>query len=518
MTDSLVKKFSKLTIASSKKDASSKSSSNTSSPSKVIIDDVQLKNTDNIRYLAQGTYGCVFRPALFMKESDGYISKIFSNKQGLGLYDSYQEEYESLKLLKKIDKSNKFTVKQKDVFDKHGNEINTIRPSELKNIAKCSIVDARRKAAFLNIEYGGEELSEMKSIDFKTFWPRFHKLVSGIAKMNNDMIHRDIKEPNLLFTEKKFNLIDFGLMKELSMVYNFQEFQILNYSYPYFPPEFKFMAYLMNHLNFFTIYDDSKLKLLGILGSFFEKDIDLDRIYAVVESTKGDPRLKEIFDVCLENFESYPTSSSVLRDNRKRIYLEIYNFLKVFYEYFQKNYTASSKDIFENFMTEKEVKKVDVFSLGMTFAIVVRKIKDGVGSKNRYILDAIIQKMTSANVFERIEITQLSNILKHIKDNYDNIEDLDIKALLASKSQSGGRHKQLLLPPHSLNDNRPQDLKTIKKSINMIKNTAQTNNSVSSSSNRRQYSNENCKSPEISHAKKMENIKQIAARLERNQK
>lgn len=167
---------------------------------------------------------------LLSRSDDAYVirdndtvHKVF---QGEDARYSRDDELKILENIQQIDPDNTFTVKfVNDMFDYEGN------PEIIQ-------------------EYGGETLYEFDAtIDYTTFVKMFNIFADGINKMhNNGIVHRDIKLTNILVSQYKFSLIDFGLACKTSQVYTTPMIHILGHSpYVTYPPEYKLAHHLYSN-------------------------------------------------------------------------------------------------------------------------------------------------------------------------------------------------------------------------------------------------------------------------------
>lgn len=190
------------------------------------------------KYIAKGTYGCVFGPPLKCKEdaermNNTYISKLMENTNA-------ESEYEESKgMWSKIDPEQKFSLSSVKVceFDK-----SNLKASN--EFEKCNETSTRNK--LLIYKNGGLDLSKLKPHpkNYKPLFKEFLNLMKGleIAHKNN-VVHCDIKTPNIVAAIKGNNIelrfIDYGLSKDVSEVKEYDELFTSNSTYyPYWPFEF----------------------------------------------------------------------------------------------------------------------------------------------------------------------------------------------------------------------------------------------------------------------------------------
>jgi serine/threonine protein kinase len=195
-------------------------------------------------YIAEGAYGCTFKPHLMCLSGESYkdgIGKIFSSEK------SYQEEMDTHKIMKKIDPKNEFTV---PMYSACVTDLNQARGRDFVEL--CSLANKREEPIVKQIiyKYGGIDLSRIvntwntafKHLYFDDLLYMLPPLLSGIINMvKKGYVHCDIKPANILYNDdlKKLYLIDFGLVTEYKNIKSDQG--ILIHPYPYYPPEFKFL-------------------------------------------------------------------------------------------------------------------------------------------------------------------------------------------------------------------------------------------------------------------------------------
>ena len=210
------------------------------------------KEKEGAKYVANGTYGCVLKPAdvcpqmkLERKTSRNKVSKLFNSVKAAD--EEYKIQYD---LIKSIDPRGAFTVKmfdkcpvkyedfKKEEIDrcKHGYEpmfYPTIPVKDIKDVIHNSIIN-------IVYEDGGMDLSHLPvSTTFEEVFLAMKPLVSGMVKLNAAKLsHTDIKPDNLVYKKNKVSLIDFGLSCEEKKVYTKEMNFAHIHPYPYYPPEF----------------------------------------------------------------------------------------------------------------------------------------------------------------------------------------------------------------------------------------------------------------------------------------
>lgn len=208
------------------------------------------------KYVARGTYGCVLAPPVPCADgklaahttNENVVSKVFHSRH------SMEDEAVSYKrLVKEIDPKGFFTVK---LFGQCSVNIGSI-PS--KEVAACKYNTTEEDDAdrYIKIgldpdltqllyDNGGKALNTVRGKGmFKKILFAMRPLFRGIVSMaRTGMVHQDIKPPNVVYNKKtdRMFLIDFGLSANHDDIYKTDHINILQYRYPYFPPEYRWAS------------------------------------------------------------------------------------------------------------------------------------------------------------------------------------------------------------------------------------------------------------------------------------
>tara|TARA_Y100000780_G_scaffold232460_2_gene264210 strand:+ start:268 stop:1743 length:1476 start_codon:yes stop_codon:yes gene_type:complete len=263
------------------------------------------------KYIASGTYGCVYAPAIKCKgestRRDG-ASKLMKKSEAL-------KEITEQKKVDLIDPEFKYHLKPPHMcdigeFDKEtDNLLRDCKTHDLNhdyghNHREALIRSQRRngKLVLLQMENGGKSVDSVipnlyhktkeECKDFICGMKNLFKALVDFKK--NEFVHLDIKGDNVLYDEKnnRFNYIDFGLSTNIDDFMKNREF-LINSGYVYYPPYF-------NILYDVTQLDDERadryigrtIKLVNKASSFYKH---YDKSYILDGSIT--PKYHELIDV-----------------------------------------------------------------------------------------------------------------------------------------------------------------------------------------------------------------------------
>lgn len=291
-----------------------------------IVDNLfeRLQNRQ-AKFLAQGSFGCVFVPHIpCSTDEDPHVKKIFkvfTDRQ------DFVTEYKTGVLINKIDPTSSFTVKMFShcLVKIHDNG---------DQFKLCHSLQTNTFYEQILFQHGGITLKqvETKDIDYKEIFSHMGSAMKGLVTLNaNRIVHMDIKPENMVYglhnsalsrTKKCVRLIDFGLAVQEDMVYN----NFLNFTnYWWSPPEFKAISLFMN-------------------GSLFTCEEELP-FYSLMEFQKATAKLESL---PIDLHQDYKEMCY-----RKNIYQTDADFILE---------VQSDLDAFAN----RNVHKVDVYMLGLT--------------------------------------------------------------------------------------------------------------------------------------------------------
>jgi len=368
-------------------------------------------------YIAEGTYGCVFTPPLKCekKTKQTQVGKIFQNKATM------EEEKVLAEKIHKLDKKGKWTVPY------FGNCTTNIKDASITdNVNDCKwITKYTTNVEQLIYQNGGMDLHQLV-VNFKLLDDHFFiddliqlfvPLLKGLEDLNDQKLtHCDIKPPNMLynFELNKLYIIDFGLLTAYNEIGTIEKDYLLEYSYPYFPPEFKIYSKLILH--------KSNINILDILYNYSLYDI-------------------KSYIHFMSQFIDIPTEINLLIAK-----------------------SSQNKDLFKEKFNKEYVSKIDVYSLGMTFIEIIYNIskKHSIKSKIKnfnYFMDfikTVIIPMIHIDPDKRCNAKEASNKLKILLKKY-NIKQ-------TNSSQSKSESKSPTIPVNNCHKlKRDEIIKLLKK-------------------------------------------------------
>lgn len=356
------------------------------------------------QYVAQGTYGCVMKPAASCK-GDGStipnaISKIFNDQE------TQEEEVAFQNRIEQLDPYGEYTVKK---LQECPINANLIPKTEL---SKCENLDPNSPYFWQIIyEYGGDDLQHIfkdKKIDvtFEDIFKGLEGIFKGLVRLNDHrLVHQDIKPANILFNKAnaKCYLIDFGLLTDTDSVYNADKQYIITYNYDYYPPEFKFFGSLADESIAWTDINQNLKYIPDVFDDIEDSSMDVLRNY---------------IETVISNYMQF--HSRVLSGKRavyeKKYSKALYSALSLISYWHPKN-LKNIRDFIKTILKNKSVEqmqsqllnisdKIDVYMLGITLIEVFVKLEEmgRVNMENeRFIYDVfkLIHGMICFNPFQR---------------------------------------------------------------------------------------------------------------------
>ena len=339
--------------------------------------------------VSSGSYGCVVHPpvtkdivqdiAPYTDKNKGDVSKIFKGKK-----KDFTSEVKFLKKIEEIDPKSEFTTKFKGA-----NEVkNTFLSNNnvfKSNIGNPSVCLGKKKNSYFQIilEYGGVPVNIHEGkLDYKKFLQLFRKFLKGMTNLQRqNIVHRDIKPPNVLINNNKISLIDFGLSIDAHDVYKVTNIDILSYKqYIYYPPEFFIAAIMIQNKNMFEEnFEKMKYHLKRIIY-YLEKDDYFNR-------------------------EDYNHNNQFLTFTMKGI--------QDFAENIIHNRYSKINDIF----TDDIALKSDVYSIAHII-VVFHNLIDYKSNDQKKFVEEIFTNCINANPYNRIS---MNDLFEKVSKEYTNI-------------------------------------------------------------------------------------------------
>jgi hypothetical protein len=257
-----------------------------------------------IRLLGQGSYGCVFKPQITCDGSLGdsrYVSKIQDNDEDI------QHELDFGDKIKAIDK---FELFYAPILESCPVSLNTISDSEIK---KCDILNGMPAANLLGkfistkIKYVGEnniksylsKLPPIKEVVEQKLYATYQYLLYSLEKLaENNLVHFDIKEKNIMYDEKNHSpiIIDFGLSFDVSAIHTADRGKVFYTTdfYLYWCIDIYIISYVVNTVNIEGAVKNVTIDILTVLLDTFFTNLQKDmNTYALPMSNEESRLLKE---------------------------------------------------------------------------------------------------------------------------------------------------------------------------------------------------------------------------------
>jgi serine/threonine protein kinase len=336
-------------------------------------------------YVAEGTYGCVYRPPIKCKNGIKYpvgkISKLMTRRAAM-------KEENEYKLIKKADKKQKYYPGSPIRCDPDPvDAINEMTPGECKLFEKDPVIN---KYSLLIYNDGGHDLKQFVDIELDRylaagsqeqtdkFFLNAYNLFQGIKLfLSNDILHHDIKPQNIVFesANHRFNYIDFGLIEQKSKLVKSIISGINHESFHWsYPLEFGFLHPVKD-------YDFKKITNFSPLEKDFIKILT-------------DPTYENKINAYGIKPRSFQTVFKYMEDRVHPFSKE--NFIK---QVFAGLDFCKAHDTYSEFV-EKLLKNTDIYSLGFTMNHVLNAFYDkGAITQVDYIkYSKLFKKMCSPNL------------------------------------------------------------------------------------------------------------------------
>lgn len=221
-----------------------------------------FKNDKKVELLGEGSYGCVYSPAIRCSKVLDYLNRKNTNSKNLISKvfissNDFDTELDFLKSIEDIDKTGKyFVIPNKTCLT----SVNAI----LKNTnKKCNLLEnietenklyqiVMPKAGLSLLSYLQEYyIKNKKKYSLRDWIKNIKNVLLGIELLNkHSLVHRDIKSENILFNGNKMKIIDLGLMCPSEEIYKENNKHVLEYNYLSYPFEFLLVYFSKYASNF----------------------------------------------------------------------------------------------------------------------------------------------------------------------------------------------------------------------------------------------------------------------------
>lgn len=317
------------------------------------------------------------------KNLENTIGKIFINNR-----NAFFDEYNIYKLIiKKIDPVNEFTLKliQHNAYKlkkHHLKQINNDIYYHLKNNKK--LITDNLDIYEMIIEKGEQTLYDflnLKLCPIEIFKPLFLNILLGIKKLHdNNFLHLDIKETNIMLLKNKLYLIDFGISTNLYDLYDLNKITLFNQMYIYYP----FETIIVNHIYIKLYSPQNVLYSINDIITFIKENK-----YNIIETY-----VDKYYNYLNNYLYPYTINKDILIEQVKTFFEHIINkeFLNID---FKQELIKCIISIFQLYG-----KKIDIFSIGIMFYRISKFIVN-----NNKLLD-IIPLLINFNPDERLDINQ----------------------------------------------------------------------------------------------------------------
>jgi serine/threonine protein kinase len=315
---------------------------------------------------------------------DNTIGKLFINNR-----NAFYEEYNKYNLIiNKIDPNNDFTLKLikhsayklKKSHLKHIN-INVYNNLKINNKLITDNLDIYE----MIIEKGEITLHEhLKKIYYpiEIFKQLFLNILLGVKKLHeNNIIHLDIKETNIILLKNKLYLIDFGISSDLYDFFEHEKIHIFKQKYVYHPFETLIFNYI--YINLYT-----------------SKNItcSINDIIIFIKNNKNNI-IETNIDNYYNNLNNYLFFYNISKDTIiKQINTFIDSIINIEYDNIdiKQDFIKCISNIFKIY-----TKKIDLFSIGIT----LNRLMIFIINNNK--LANLIPLLLNSNPNERLDIDQL---------------------------------------------------------------------------------------------------------------
>lgn len=203
----------------------------------------------NMKIIGEGTYGCVTKPSLKCDTPQDYtdrVSKLMTKRDA-------EDELNEIEKIINIPNIDKYILRLPKICSPLGSKqfYDTLKKCKSNSVQRAAKKDAKHFRLLL-LDNGGVDLYKfihkdiyktLNTNDVNIFLTSILQLFEGVAFFrNNDIIHHDIKLPNIVYNVKnsKIKFIDFGIMinKSEFIQSSTSNTNDMSQSWAYFPEEF----------------------------------------------------------------------------------------------------------------------------------------------------------------------------------------------------------------------------------------------------------------------------------------
>ena len=413
------------------------------------------------KFLGEGSYGCVFHPAIKKcnimnantntnSKQSNYVSKVFTD------IAEAHKDFNQGRLMSRIDSNNDYTIVPVSMCEL---DINELKQVELE-YGKC------KKLAYDNIKGIVQVVYSEKGIALDDYMKQNKLTVSDVLNIaeylikgvkffkDNKVIHHDIKPPNIVITaDNKPKYIDFGLSQEYS-----------------------------------TYFENA----FGANYRYWSKEMGLyDEIRAYVFPDVRDLR----YGVCEIWKKKYSDTKEVFLDNIKKSNGFIAKYRKYFPDFFDEiigkvydekigcvydkssNRMVSSDVDKLNKLFEPFLDKFDIFGIGRTIEDMLETVEDTPDSTShseysKYeCLMELLKHTTTSDPRKRMTVEDVLSAVQKLKGQHIA---RDARHIARDARHTGGR-KKVLYKKNNANEGKkcanikPKSRKTIAKTSTITK-------------------------------------------------
>jgi len=390
-------------------------------------------------YVAEGTYGCVYRPPIKCKNGKKYtigkVSKLMTRRAA-------NKEINEYKFIKTVDKNNKYYPGppigcEPDPIDAN----NEMTPGECKLFEdNPNIKDYK----LLIYNDGGYDLDKFVKTQLDSylasnrqeqtdlFFLHAYNLFEGLRLfLKNDLLHHDIKPQNIVFDPAtyRFNYIDFGLAEKKSVLSSeiIGETNHENFHWSY-PLEFGFLN--SNKMYYFKNLNDMRLTNI--------KD-ELTKLLLIGKNTSN------LYNIYIKP-SSFRTTFRYMENrvtpfNEDKFVKDVFNGLRSYIYAPNQTYPLLVELLLEN---------TDIYALGFTMNYMINSFYDkGALLRDEYIqYSKLFQQMFNPDVNVRtgfdiydyatwyVQILKNTGVLSRLGKNIVDGQIVDVGSSVANATPS----------------------------------------------------------------------------------